>query len=85
MQSLTKLDRWQIQSGRKYLIEAELIAYAKPIYQVLDLALESRTTPERTRNPKSPRHREEISDAERQQIVDGLRTLHQKLARQNTH
>jgi hypothetical protein len=76
--ALTKLAPWAVKAARKALVEAGLIAYAKPIYQVLDLS----AVPQGSSPPRSApsKRREELTDEERKHVLEELRRLRKELA-----
>jgi hypothetical protein len=88
LQALTKLDAWQLRAARQQLGEAGLIAYANPMYQVLDLSAphpkreqqETRKTQNTAPTKPPPHQAPPLSEEERQQIVKELRELRHRIA-----
>jgi hypothetical protein len=78
--ALTKLDKWQVRTARRALVEAGLIAYARPMYQVLDLSGVGQGSARVRPASSHPAPSQELSDEDRRKIVEGLRQLRKELA-----
>jgi hypothetical protein len=82
LQTLTKLDQWQLRTARQGLIDAGLIAYTRPMYQVLDLT----AIPTPPSQPKTQHHQQSrcediaLSDEERAAIIEKLRQFRRQLS-----
>lgn len=84
-----KIERYQLHHARGNLVDAGLIAYNKPYYQVLrlgdpDLPDEAPPKPT-TREPKAtaPVHRDDLPEDQRREIVSMLRNLRAEIGRRS--
>jgi hypothetical protein len=82
IQTLTKLDRWQLRTARQGLIDAGLIAYTRPMYQVLDLTAipTPRSQPKTQRRQQSRGEDTALSEEERAAIIEKLRQFRRQLS-----
>lgn len=82
LQTLTKLASWQLRTARQGLLDAGLIAYARPMYQVLDLTAISTppSQPKTQRRQQSRREDTGLSDEERAAIIEELRQFRRQLS-----
>ncbi len=85
---MLKIDPFQLRQARRELVEAQLIAYHKPNYQVLDLQAQATVSPEPSSSHQKKAlkqeplpHISECDDATQQAAVAQLQAFRERLRR----